>query len=1196
MARKSKDSDIEEIFEENWINQTPEDFERMWSKKKASTQCGKKSLRRSNMKEKDILKSMGITVSEESANLLEEAVPAFINKSDYETSDGRMGLPGNPRERLEEGLYKGYYGSTEDARTQKVVMPAKDKQPVSDEWLKNTHAEEWHSDNDKLVEEFVTSAEEIDVHERGEHPKSLRVTDKRNRKVAQITEAEKSLSTEELFIKGSFPALSAKPSMVAKKPAKDDEQKKQEKQQRDESEVVRSLDVLIDLAKGDLKKKVDLVKAKYIRKIGTGKQAKYVYKEAQGKKKTPEEHKRESDAYAKNSREKEAVEIKQLAEKHNLKAGQMLTPTWEIYSINTDPTKVGLHDSPGVVVHNIHEGMVANETLSNLRSDRLKQLFKDIEADDRRKRRAKKKFDEDYKKYKETKKSDPLDEVYDLIKAAGHKYVKRTGSPGNYKYWYRMPDGSLKAGDESGGPKGAKASPERGAKRKAAVEKMGSKLKQGIARQKGDKQAARSAASKQAGKKEGEPKKDRAADLKGEIAKKKAVETHTKRKEKAEKKEKATKEAGSNGQKMAIQHLEQNGAWNVAEKLKSGKMDKDAVADWAEDQNFHGVAAMLRADEGTDVQVLGHAETSHGDLDGVGQNPRSEAYEGERDGALAAKYEATDPDGRIHGKAMPIDNRGAHRKIEAMIYMEHHGLRGEGYKRIAKELKSGDRHTVGDSLQNKMNSLDRAEARAKEGHERLKSNPYVGTPKKQLDKMLDAEFKKRSGGRTEIDKLHDASHGHEGFDNDLKNINASRALVDRVSKMVGVKPKPRSESNLRSLVRNARPGFGPNAGKPEDVSHSDGKVNYVNDKIEHKHSGGTDTYGFDGGGKATFYSRSKGGKVIRRSYSPIDEVHDLVKSKFDFDKNKKLDTHEKMHRDEEKLHTKVKKIVKEEESEKSTLDQLCDLVKGGPGSGKKKGGGKSDPYANARKQLGEKYPGMYTPEVLEHMRQKDKRHDKNVKRKDGYHKKSFIKSSGPGGVIMDFGHVTGNPIADRGTLLLNQNYDPQQNQIAKGQKEAYEKALTGYVEKGVEQQVPGMVDGEWNRQLNTPIDEQMKKAHEAGALDTNPNQTMANSNHQQMFDKSKFAQTQINVGGEVVKATSETDIAMINMMKGTPNLNPNSNAIVADCTGGGVQGGLADLTTGILTDRNGQQFQKADPTPPSEASGNDTTIFTADSL
>ena len=46
----------------------------------------------------------------------------------------------------------------------------------------------------------------------------------------------------------------------------------------------------------------------------------------------------------------------------------------------------------------------------------------------------------------------------DLFKARGpHKYVKRTGSPGNYRYWYKMPDGTLAAHEpDSKGHHGAK--------------------------------------------------------------------------------------------------------------------------------------------------------------------------------------------------------------------------------------------------------------------------------------------------------------------------------------------------------------------------------------------------------------------------------------------------------------------------------------------------------------------------------------------------------------------------------------------------------------------------------------------------------------------------------------------------------------------------------------------------------------------
>lgn len=44
-----------------------------------------------------------------------------------------------------------------------------------------------------------------------------------------------------------------------------------------------------------------------------------------------------------------------------------------------------------------------------------------------------------------------ITEETDLIKARSHKYVKRTGSPGNYQYWYEMPDGSLQVGDAEQG-------------------------------------------------------------------------------------------------------------------------------------------------------------------------------------------------------------------------------------------------------------------------------------------------------------------------------------------------------------------------------------------------------------------------------------------------------------------------------------------------------------------------------------------------------------------------------------------------------------------------------------------------------------------------------------------------------------------------------------------------------------------------
>jgi len=40
----------------------------------------------------------------------------------------------------------------------------------------------------------------------------------------------------------------------------------------------------------------------------------------------------------------------------------------------------------------------------------------------------------------------------DLFKARSHKYIKRTGSPGNYKYWYKLPDGRLVSSDDPASP------------------------------------------------------------------------------------------------------------------------------------------------------------------------------------------------------------------------------------------------------------------------------------------------------------------------------------------------------------------------------------------------------------------------------------------------------------------------------------------------------------------------------------------------------------------------------------------------------------------------------------------------------------------------------------------------------------------------------------------------------------------------
>lgn len=134
--------------------------------------------------------------------------------------------------------------------------------------------------------------------------------------------------------------------------------------------------------------------------------------------------------------------------------------------------------------------------------------------------------------------------------------------------------------------------------------------------------------------------------------------------------------------------------------------------------------------------------------------------------------------------------------------------------------------------------------------------------------------------------------------------------------------------------------------------------------------------------------------------------------------------------------------------------------------------------------------------------------------------KQFIKSQGLGGIQFDFGPRTGNPFADNATDLLNQFSDPIQASIAKSQRDQWEGALNSFVAQG-ERAYSGEARGgnfaDPHGALNKGFDQQVKEAHEAGQLEDAP--------HPQ------FSKSEITVGGEKVQATSETDAALIEMMK-----------------------------------------------------------------
>jgi hypothetical protein len=139
-----------------------------------------------------------------------------------------------------------------------------------------------------------------------------------------------------------------------------------------------------------------------------------------------------------------------------------------------------------------------------------------------------------------------------------------------------------------------------------------------------------------------------------------------------------------------------------------------------------------------------------------------------------------------------------------------------------------------------------------------------------------------------------------------------------------------------------------------------------------------------------------------------------------------------------------------------------------------------------------------------------------------------IKAIGKGGIVFDFGDMTGNKIADEYTQILRSHSDPVQNSTVQYQNESYNKALVDYVNAGgakndqTEQTAVGTVAKGWGDMLNKPMDEQVKEAMASGAFDGNTEMGKV---------KGEFNAAQINVGGEIVKGQSETDAAVIEMMK-----------------------------------------------------------------
>ena len=174
--------------------------------------------------------------------------------------------------------------------------------------------------------------------------------------------------------------------------------------------------------------------------------------------------------------------------------------------------------------------------------------------------------------------------------------------------------------------------------------------------------------------------------------------------------------------------------------------------------------------------------------------------------------------------------------------------------------------------------------------------------------------------------------------------------------------------------------------------------------------------------------------------------------------------------------------------------------------------------------------------------------------KSEYLRRSHVRTAGQGGIVFDFGPLTGNPIADNATALLNRHGDAVQMNNAKYQATEYNKAIDSYVEKGdaaFSQENSPFSNLNGGADLDKPMDQQVAEAFAKGLLD-NDKSTPAVQNHHN--------EKQMNVGGEVIKATSETDAALIEMMKAQGMDLSDMAAIGAvDATGGGAMKVIAGL-------------------------------------
>lgn len=153
---------------------------------------------------------------------------------------------------------------------------------------------------------------------------------------------------------------------------------------------------------------------------------------------------------------------------------------------------------------------------------------------------------------------------------------------------------------------------------------------------------------------------------------------------------------------------------------------------------------------------------------------------------------------------------------------------------------------------------------------------------------------------------------------------------------------------------------------------------------------------------------------------------------------------------------------------------------------------------------------------------------------------------GVGGVVFSFGDFTGNPVADRTTALLRQFADPTQSQVAAYQQASMRKSIVNYVETGStsEQKLGAGEHPEWQSQFTKSLDQQVVDAIKSGEISVENDKGMSTN------IRGDFNKSQMTLGGEEIIAQSETDAAVIEMMKSMQDQETSDDEFIIDATKG----------------------------------------------